>query len=414
MLDYDFCRSIAATCKSRGEFARKDGPAYYKSLHKGWLDIFATEFKYMTLADANRHTRWLNGNYMTDEEVEAVARKYTTIASFRHRAPNVYLIASGPRRLIRKFTWLKRCPKSALPKNGDIVYVYEFNETHAAYVGRSCNLARRDEEHRRKDNDSLFIYSYQSGIPIPRPKILHTGITIERGARLEQEEIERYRADGWIMINRCRGGSIGQLGIGISKKKVIKTAKQYTTLLEFKHDHPEMVSLIYRMGWENEFSWLNKKEYTQWTRELCETEARKYTLHKDFRKKSPLAYRAALANGWLNDYTWLIRRISWNDFNAVAEESKKFPTRNAFEEGNSSAYGGARRNGWLDILYPPKTSVPSGHWDIYENVANEAKKFNSRSQWTKTSHGSYVGAQRNGWLDKLMPPKYKKAHKKAA
>lgn len=414
VLDYKLCRSIASTCHSRGEFSRKDGPAYNKSRVQGWLDGFATEFHYMTQTEATRHTKHLNGNYMTDDEVEAVARKYTTLSSFRHRSPDVFLIASGPRRLIKNFTWLKRCPKSELPTNGDIVYVYEFEETHAAYVGRSCNLERRDNEHRRKNNDSVYIYSSQSGIPIPTPKILHTGITIESGAKLEQDEIERYRADGWIMINRCRGGSIGQLGIGIPKKKVIKTSKQYTKLCDFKHDHPDMVALIYRMGWENDFPWLDKKEYTKWTPELCEAEARKYIYLKDFKRESQSAYVTAKQRGWLKGYTCLKRRVSWNDFNAVAEESKKFPTRIEFQQGNSSAYGGARRNGWLDILYPPKTSVPSGHWDIYENVANEAKKFNSRSQWTKKSHGSYVGAQRNGWLDKLMPPKYKRAHKKAA
>lgn len=411
-LDYDYCHNVASTCRSRGELVKKDQSVYYKALGKGWLDGFAKEFNYMSSGEATRQTLHDNGMYMTDEEVEAEARKYTTLALFRHRSPSAYMRADN-RGLIKQFTWLKRCPDSALPKNGDVVYVYEFAKTHAAYVGRTVNLERRDGEHRRTKTDSLNVYSVATGIPIPTPRILHVGITVERGAELEQEEIERYQADGWVMINRCRGGSIGTLGIGISKNKVIEISKQYTTLLDFKKEHLEMVSLIYRMGWENEFPWLEKKEYTKWTYELCEQEAKKYTLLKDFRKKSSSAYVTAKTHRWLKDFKWLGRRINWNDFDAVAREARKYKTRDAFNTGNKSAYDGARRNGWLDSFFPPRTSVKSGHWDMYENVESEARKYSSRSDWEKGSHGSYEGAKRNGWLDMLMPSKYNR-QKRAA
>lgn len=413
-LNYAFCRTVASTCISRTDLVGKDKSVYYKALRMGWLDEFATEFSYMDKSDAIRHTKHINGHYMTDDEIKIEARKYTTLAQFRHRSPNAYMIASGKRSLIKKFTWLKRCPSDALPQNGDTVYVYEFIETHAAYVGRTCNLKHRDQEHRRKKDDSLYQYSMTSGFAIPTPKVLHTGITIERGAELERNEIERYRSEGWNMINRCKGGSIGSLGIGISKKKLIKTAQQYTTLKDFKHDHLDMVNLIYRMGWENEFSWLEKTDYIKWTREQCEAEARKYILHKDFRHNSHLAYRAAKSHGWLKDYTWLVRRINWNDFGTVANESKKYASRSKFMDGNSSAYRAAIRNGWIELLYPPKTAAPSGYWDIYNNVVIEAKKFKTRSAWEKKSHGSYLGAKRNGWLDMLMPPKYVRRIKDAA
>ena len=404
-LDYDYCRSVASTCQSRAELVKKDQSVYYKALAKGWIDEFSEEFSYMDSSDAFRQTLHENGKYMTDDELEAEARKYKTLAAFRHRSPSAYMRADN-RGLIKKYTWLKRCPKSALPKNGDVVYVYEFGETHAAYVGRTINLERRDSEHRRKKNDSLNVYSAVTGIPIPTPRILHTGIKVERGAELEQSEIERYRAEGWTMINRCRGGSIGTLGVGISKNKIIRTSKQYTTFVAFKKDHLDMVSLIYRMGWEKDFPWLEKKEYTHWTRELCEEESRKYTLLKDFRTKSSSAYVTAKANGWLKDYTWLGRRINWNDFDNVAREAKKYKTRDAFGNGNKSAYVGARRNGWLDRFYPPLSSVKPGHWNVYENVESEARKYSSRSDWDTWSHGSYEGARRNGWLDMLMPSKY--------
>lgn len=405
-LDYDYCRNVASTCQSRSEFAKKDQAVYYKALGKGWLDGFAGEFHYMSSGDAARQTLHENGRYMTDEEVEAEARKYKTMAAFRHHSPNAYMIASGRRGLIKKFTWLRKCPKSALPKNGDTVYVYEFVETHAAYVGRSCNLERRDKEHRRHKEDSLLVYSRETGLPIPTPKILHTGMSIERGAEVEQEEIERYRSEGWTMINRCKGGSIGTLGVGISKKKIIKTSKQYTTFAAFKKDHLDMVQLIYRMGWEKDFPWLEKKEYARWTRELCEAESRKYTLLKDFRKNSGSAYVTAQINGWLKDYTWLERRFTWNNFKLVEVESKKYHSRTQFMEGSCGAYRAAVRNGWLDRFFPPLTSVKLGHWDVYEHVESEARKYSSRSKWERGSHGSYEGAKRNGWLDMLMPSKY--------
>ena len=411
-LDYAYCRSVASTCHSRRELVKKDQPVYYKALGKGWLDGFADEFNYMSRRETCRQTLHEKGRYMTDEEVEVEARKYSTIAAFRHRSPSAYMRADN-RGLTKKFTWLKRCQERDLPKNGDVVYVYEFDETHAAYVGRTVNLERRDAEHRRKKKDSLNAYSVATGMPIPTPSILHTGISVDRGAELERSEIECYRADGWTMINRCKGGSIGTLGIGISKDKLIETAKQYKTLSDFKKDHLDMVQLIYRMGWENEFPWLDKKEYTRWTFELCEHEAKKYTLLKDFKAKSNSAYVTARTRGWLKDFNWLGRRINWNDFDTVACEARKYKTRDAFGTGNKSAYTGARRNGWLDRFFPPLSSVKPGHWDVYENVVSEAMKFSSRSDWEKGSHGSYLGAKRNGWLDMLMPSKYKR-HKEAA
>ena len=46
----------------------------------------------------------------------------------------------------------------------------------------------------------------------------------------------------------------------------------------------------------------------------------------------------------------------------------------------------------------PKQSKPNNYWSL-ELCEAEALKYNSRSEWSIKSKGSYQAAARNGWLD---------------
>ncbi len=63
-------------------------------------------------------------------------------------------------------------------------------------------------------------------------------------------------------------------------------------------------------------------------------------------------------------------------------------------------YTAAKRNGWLDdvCLHMTPGKRPNGYWTI-DKVREEAKKFNSRSEFKRKSGSAYSYALKNGWLD---------------
>lgn len=46
---------------------------------------------------------------------------------------------------------------------------------------------------------------------------------------------------------------------------------------------------------------------------------------------------------------------------------------------------------------------PKKHWDTKGNVEKESRKYSSREKWSSGGGASYRGAERNEWLDELMP-----------
>jgi hypothetical protein len=282
-----------------------------------WLDEFISEFNYKSHRDLMREhfvASPVNKSgqvYRTNEEIYEIAKRFTKMKVFRSKEPDVYQI-SLKRKLISQFTWLERANnKSGVPYL-DNVYAYEFAETKSVYIGRTVDIERRHEEHCRKPGDTVCKYATEHGIEIPRPKILHTGISITTGATLEGDEIEKYRELGWNILNRCKAGSIGLLGTFISKASALRIAKRYKYNDELRHEQPRVYGFLVRNNMIADCTWL---EYRGHTRngtfnvyENCLREAKKYTLIGEFRLKSPGAYSGAKRHGWLKSFTWLKKK----------------------------------------------------------------------------------------------------------
>lgn len=205
------------------------------------------------------------------------------------------------RHLISSFDWLKKSPQGW----EDFVYVYEFSETHVAYVGRTGRLANRDYEHKHNVNDPVCCYASKIGVLVPNPKILHRGLSLERGKVLECEWISKYTADGWKLLNRKSGGGAGNIGKIFSKNKVLSIASRFNSLKSLREAHPEVVQALYSHDWISECTWLEKIHAPKVKRGFWNVldnvicEASKYETLREFRSKSWGAYSGAVRNGWL-------------------------------------------------------------------------------------------------------------------
>lgn len=281
-------------------------------------------------------------------------------------------------------------------------------------------------------------------------------------------------------------------------------ALKYTSRTDFMKNAPGAYYSSIMNGWIDKFDWfiptkeLMSKVATIWTRESCYKAAMGFTQKSMFCKKCRGAYEVAKKNGWLSDYIWLKNskhevadywvyayedkenkvvyvgltwrkerhtehkrkgsvykyftsigkdipnpRIlidgltaeqacdledwyrqayadnGWTVLNKaktgvgssslgsnyiiwtkdkVIEEAKKYNTRTEFYKNSGSAYDAARRNNWLDDLGFNDTRIPSSFW-TYEKIGEVAKNYEKISDFEDEYPSACRIARQNGWLD---------------
>lgn len=143
-----------------------------------------------------------------------------------------------------------------------------------------------------------------------------------------------------------------------------------------------------------------------WTKERCHIEASKYSTKADFRRGCASGYSKAKKMGWLSDICSHMvsnRRPDgyWNKARVI-EEAKKYKTRTDFSRGTSSAYNAAQANGWLDQACSHMTILvkPPGYW-TKERCQEAARSFSTRSEFLANEASAFRIAQRKGWLDDI-------------
>lgn len=342
--DYNEVRLEATKYNTAKEFKNKSALQYNAAAKHRWLSSFT----------------WLEDINPDYSSVEEVSKKYSSLNMFKTKQRRLYKIAEK-NGWIKNFTWLKKRPRypsgywtydrvkelasscrtknelkkksrSAYQKarsNGwlddfdwlidnrfdlysdpiDMVYAYEFTQSNAVYVGRTLIVrqAKRDEEHRTKENDSVYTFAKVNDLQVPSMTILESGLLLKDGVEKEGIWVEVYRSKGWNIINKVKTGSIGSLSRG------------------------------------------------KWSYETVKQEARKYKTFSEFSKNNRTAYVKAKNMGWIKEFTWLTREYNfpgyWN-YNRVRDEAKKFHLRSEFKHSSGAAYEVARKNKWLDEFFP--------------------------------------------------------------
>jgi hypothetical protein len=155
----------------------------------------------------------------------------------------------------------------------DYVYVYEFPETNTAYVGRTGCIPRRHREHCAK-SDKIRKYADSIGINVPEPKILHSELSMKDGQRLELIETERYKNDGWNMLNDAKPGSLGALCMSMSYRSAMQKARKYEYFKELCYRDVNLYHFLRNNNLIDKCTWLKR---TPRNRFVCQ-----YTLDGQF------------------------------------------------------------------------------------------------------------------------------------
>jgi hypothetical protein len=124
-------------------------------------------------------------------------------------------------------------------------------------------------------------------------------------------------------------------------------------------------------------------------------------------KTDPKAHKYAVRYGMIHRlrelHNWLIHRRPrgyWTKERCI-EDAKRYSTKSAWSKANASACGIARNNGWLDecCAHMEQKYHPAGYW-TKERCIEDAKQFNTTYDWRHqgVGHGYHI-ACKNGWLE---------------
>ncbi len=393
------CYEEAKKYKTKVEFQKGNASAYGYAWKNGLLDTF----------DWFEEIKKPNG-YWTKERCEEEARRYHTKGEFLKGcgAAHSAAVKNG---WLDDFDWLIDQRIDIIKDKIDCVYVYIFEDTKAAYVGRTLmrRQKKRDREHLfNLDNDNVARYAKKHKVPVPPMKILESNLTLEEGLDREDYWRKWYGQQGYTMLNRLATGiGKGSLG-GIShgkwnRKTCYIEAKKYKSASEFGKANGSAYDAARRNGWIKDYSWFDVLWEPKWDKESCYKEAKRYKTRTEFQKRSAAAYNKALRKGWIDEYDWMPARQQkpagyWNNYVHCYEEAKKYKNRRRFQKGCVSGYNHALKNGWLDDFIWFDEKQKHNYWNR-ETCYEEAKKYHSRSEFGKNSIGAYNVALANGWLD---------------
>jgi predicted GIY-YIG superfamily endonuclease len=89
--------------------------------------------------------------------------------------------------------------------------------------------------------------------------------------------------------------------------------------------------------------------------------------------------------------------IKWN-FNNVKNEALKYNSRKDFAQGSPGAYGAAKKYGWFDEItkHMNKSKTAKRSYDEIKKVASQ---YNSPSEFKLNDYGAFLAARKYGWYD---------------
>ena len=218
-------RSIARKYKTRDEFHKKDGGAYLAAYRRGILDDVCCQ-----MDELRRPKGFYSKGYC-----HVVALEYKTREDFKQGNEYAYQCAFKNGwlddicgHMERQGNWLYRK-----------IYVFTFSDGYA-YVGLAQDPQVRYRQHTTPRKKTFPVYNHvqKTGATFEY-KILTEWLPKDVAAEEEDRYIMQYKADGWKMLNRQRGGGLGG---NIRKKykdeRIRKIVSRYEYVEDFRDGEP--------------------------------------------------------------------------------------------------------------------------------------------------------------------------------
>lgn len=96
----------------------------------------------------------------------------------------------------------------------------------------------------------------------------------------------------------------------------------------------------------------------------------------------------------------MLTKLGRWDKESVIEEAKKYNTVTDWQNCGNASYAIARKNGWFEdatVHFEP-LKHENGYWSK-ERIAKSAKKYKTKMEWLKGDPSAYTTASRNEWIE---------------
>lgn len=236
------------------------------------------------------------------------------------------------------------------------------------YIGRTYDIRGRDLDHRNpKLEDSVFLGFSNIKEEIPEMTIIEKDLKLLESREREIYFIEYYKNKGYRLLNKNKGGGLGNIYLTSDLEKIKEDCKKVAltcnTLNEFRFNHRVEYSRSVTNGWLKEFYWLKRSKKIPWTLETARKELDKYSSLFDVRKNDISLYSWFRKND--SDYLNLKfsikpnkRRPNWT-LETAREEANKYNSRSELEKADNPLYQWLIRNDrdYLDFKFPSKRKI---------------------------------------------------------
>lgn len=294
--------------------------------------------------------------YWTKAQCHKEALKYKTRKEF-HRKSKSAASAAGRNGWLDEICGHMKAVGNNFKRK---IYVFLFTDK-TAYVGLAQDPEGRYRQHLRDKRSPVYKQAKVNGISFEY-HLLTDWLHKDIAGKVEDFFINKYKEDGWTMLNRQRGGNLG----GRTKKY-----------------NPEQL----------------------------QEEADKYEYIDDFREGSPLAYGYIIANHMFEDYCAKMKpgkssRLYWTLERAIAvvPECKN---RRALIKKYPKAWELLRKAELLDKYYPlEKVNGPFKKWTI-ENSKALAETCTTRDELREKSQTAYKILKKEGLIDEYFPLRWR-------
>lgn len=334
--NYDKCKEIALKFKNRANFNKKSFGAYNMALKMKWLDEICS---HMTIEH-------LPNGYWNFERCKEEALKYNTKKEFKENNASALVIA-------RRNGWLKEICEHMVSignKYKRCIYSYEFPDNFA-YIGLTYNLTERHNNRFSKKIDIVYKHYNKTGLN-PILKQLTEYVDVEKSKILENFYVEKYKSDGWNILNIYDTGGIGGSTLYWTKEKCIEAVLKCSSRTEFKNKYRGAQNSAFKNKWYKEIiELIPKNKNIKYTKTICLEKALLCKTRQEFKKRFIHEFSAAYKYKWLDDIcTHMSRKLKWS-YDKCKEASLLCKNKHELELKYKGAYNSALKNKWINDFF---------------------------------------------------------------
>jgi predicted GIY-YIG superfamily endonuclease len=290
----DSCKEEALKYKNKRDFRKYSYSAYSASIRNKWYEFICLHMNNL-----------IHVNYWTKEKCAEESLKYKSKTEFKEKSPSAYTISCSNK-------WIDDICSHMINignRYNKCIYVYEFSDK-SVYIGLTYNIDDRKYRHKNDKNSSVYKYIEKTNLN-PIFKQITDYIIVDNAIIKEGEYVEKYKNDGWNILNKSKTGSIGGNIIKWTKEKCKEEALKFNNKKDFIKNNESVYNICIKRNWLSDICSHMielRKPNNYWTKERCHEEALKYKSKTDFIKNNESVYNKCLKRNWLNDICTHMRK----------------------------------------------------------------------------------------------------------